>query len=52
VELVGGFVDQLIGRYEVGTMLEHVEAIEARGGLPTVEPSFVTEGDAAAVTPR
>ncbi len=45
VELVGGFVDQLIGRYEVGTMLEHVEAIEARGGLRTVDPSFATETD-------
>ena len=43
VELVGGFIDQLTGRYEVGTMLQHVEAIEARGGLRTVEPTFATE---------
>ena len=46
VELVGGFIDQLTGRYEVGTMLQHVEAIEARGGLRTVDPSFATEAEA------
>ena len=42
-ELVGQFVDQLAQRYDVVTMLEHVEHIEARSGLEVVTPHFAGE---------
>jgi len=53
--LVGSFVDQLTARYEVLPMAGHVEAIEARGGLPLRPPRFTepaTQGDhAGSATP-